>query len=104
MNRKFKAPPSTDIKQWEKVQFLSDHGFRFGSIVDAEGFRVPYPGTLQEARKFVRDYADRPTARWLTEDGPPKGKRLSRKKGPQGTSVDVREKRHVTPKKDKKKK
>ena len=75
MNRKFKAPPTDDLKQWAKVRFLADHGFRFGSIVDEQGYRVAYPATLQEARIFVREYAHAATARWLTEDGPPKGKR-----------------------------
>jgi hypothetical protein len=75
MNRKFKAPPTDDVKQWAKVRFLADHGFRFGSIVDEQGYRVPYPATLQDARKFVREYAGTVTARWSTEDGPPKGKR-----------------------------
>ncbi|HWZ91075.1 MAG TPA: hypothetical protein VNW92_19575 [Polyangiaceae bacterium] len=78
MNRKFKAPPAVDIKQWAKVQFLSDHGFRFGSILNKEGFRVPYPATLGEARQFVREYADAVGVGWLTEDGPPKGKRIPR--------------------------
>jgi hypothetical protein len=76
MNRKFKAPPAVDIKQWAKVQFLSEHGFRFGSIVDEDGYRVPYPKTLQEARKFVREYTDVVGAGWLPDDAPPKGKRI----------------------------
>ena len=75
MNRKFKAPPIADLEQWAKVRFLSDHGFRFGSIVDAEGQGVPYPGTLRDARKFVREHVGEASARLLTQDGPPKGKR-----------------------------
>ena len=85
MNRKFKAPPASDLKQWAKVRFLADHGFRFGSIVDAKGFRVPYPGTLQEAHIFVREYAGELSAGWLTEDGPPKGKRVPRQNATEPT-------------------
>src|SRR5262249_40942368 len=30
--RKFKAPPTSDKEQWEKVRFLVAHGFRFWSV------------------------------------------------------------------------
>lgn len=90
MNRKFKAPPAADIKQWAKVQFLAEHGFRFGSIVDKGGNRVPYPGTLPEAREFVREYADVAKGR-LTEDAPPTGKRIPRlRNATQGTASERR--------------
>lgn len=58
LSRKFAAPKSKDIAQWEKVKFLVDHGFRFYSLFDpsAGGERVPYPKTLSEARDFVARY------------------------------------------------
>jgi hypothetical protein len=57
LSRKFKAPPSKDLRQWEKVKFLVEHGFRFYSVYQRTGsgeIRVPYPSTLAEARDFVR--------------------------------------------------
>jgi hypothetical protein len=78
LNRKFKAPSTEDVKQWAKVRFPVDHGFRFGAITDESGYRVSYPATLNDARKFVRQYADVATVGWLLEDAAPK----RRRKGP----------------------
>jgi hypothetical protein len=57
LNRKFKAPPQNDVRQWEKVKFLFDHGFRFQSIYPGDGTNAKYPETLAEAREFVKRYA-----------------------------------------------
>ena len=53
LNRKFKAPPRDDLTQWEKVRLLVEHGFRFATVYDEDGYSVPYPATLAEARAFV---------------------------------------------------
>ena len=58
--RKFKAPPTNDKQQWEKVRFLVAHGFRFWSVYDRDGLSVAYPKTLKEAEEFVRKYTPRP--------------------------------------------
>jgi hypothetical protein len=61
LSRKFSAPKSRDLAQWQKVRFLVDHGFRFYSVyqpVESGGrVAVPYPATLQEAKSFVRAFA-----------------------------------------------
>lgn len=55
-SRKFKPPRRTDVRQWEKVRFLLEHGFRFFSVRDSDGKYVQYPKTLEEARTFVELY------------------------------------------------
>jgi len=60
LGRHFKAPKKTDKKQWQKIKFLFDHGFRFQKIrinpdrIDS----VPYPKTLEEAKVFVLKYKE----------------------------------------------
>jgi len=55
-SRNFKAPKQSDLEQWSKVSFLLHRGFRFTSIRDAAGIRIPYPKTLEEAKEFVEKY------------------------------------------------
>jgi hypothetical protein len=54
--RHFKVPKKTDRKQWEKVKFLYEKGFRFQHIQDEVGNCIPYPKTLEEAKKFVLQF------------------------------------------------
>ncbi|GGI85562.1 hypothetical protein [Shewanella gelidii] len=56
--RHFKAPKKSDKKQWEKVKFLHEHGFRFHKIRIGSGHHdvVPYPETLEQAKEFVVKY------------------------------------------------
>lgn len=58
LGRNFKAPKKNDLKQWEKVKFLVDHGFVFQKIRVGAGHHdtVPYPETLEEAKEFVKTY------------------------------------------------
>jgi hypothetical protein len=57
LSRKFKAPSRLDAAQWEKVEYLVAHGFRFFSQTDAKTrVSVPYPETLKDAREFVRRF------------------------------------------------
>lgn len=71
LDRKFRPPARDDIKQWRKVQFLYEHGFRFQSVHDERGQLIPYPATLAEAKVFVRKFGhqasvsdtDRPAGR-----------------------------------------
>jgi hypothetical protein len=58
LDRKFQPPSRNDVKQWEKVEYLYEHGFRFHSVHDAEGQPVPYPKTLTEAEEFVVRFKD----------------------------------------------
>lgn len=62
VSRKFTAPKKTDKAQWEKVQYLCEHGFRFQSIYeqreDGGFYRVSYPETLKDAREFVVKYQE----------------------------------------------
>ena len=56
--RHFKAPKKSDLKQWKKVAFLFEHGFRFQRIRIGSGHHdvVPYPKTLEQAKEFVIKY------------------------------------------------
>ncbi|QSP94191.1 hypothetical protein LPB19_13475 [Marinobacter salinisoli] len=56
--RDFKAPKRSDKRQWDKIRFLFDHGFRFQKIRVGSGHHdvVPYPETMDEAREFVVKY------------------------------------------------
>jgi len=58
--RHFKAPKKSDTKQWQKVKFLFEHGFRFQKIRTGAGDKdtVPYPNTLAEAKEFVVKYSE----------------------------------------------
>lgn len=59
LNRKFKTPKQTDDKQWAKIKYLIEHGFRFSGYVKVKkgGFqRVKYPETMQQAYEFVAKY------------------------------------------------
>ena len=57
LSRKFSAPASRDKQQWQKVQYLVEHGFRFYPVYEplpsGGQQRVKYPETLQEAKEFV---------------------------------------------------
>jgi hypothetical protein len=54
LDRKFKAPPTDDCRQWAKVEYLVAHGFRFESVYNPDGTLVAYPDTLKEAEEFVK--------------------------------------------------
>jgi len=60
--RHFKAPKKTDKKQWAKIRFLFEHGFRFQKIrigsVQTHHDTVAYPETLEQAKEFVVKYKD----------------------------------------------
>jgi len=54
--RHFKPPKKSDKKQWAKVRFLFEHGFRYQKIrnnPDDYYETEPYPDTLQQAKEFV---------------------------------------------------
>jgi hypothetical protein len=61
LNRKFKTPKRNNLKQWQKVRFLYERGFRFQSVPHRGGRAVPYPKTLAEARVFVLRFRDEPS-------------------------------------------
>ena len=58
--RHFKAPKKTDKKQWRKIQFLFEHGFRFQKIRIGAGDidSIPYPENLEQAKEFVVKYKE----------------------------------------------
>jgi len=64
--RHFKPPKSTDKKQWEKIRFLFEHGFRFQKIRTESNSSesVPYPETLKEAEEFVVKYREFSVVEW----------------------------------------
>ncbi|HAH52295.1 MAG TPA: hypothetical protein DCL80_14005 [Balneola sp.] len=58
LGRHFKPPKKNDKKQWEKVKFLIENGFRFQKIRTGPDHHetIPYPETLEEAKEFVVKY------------------------------------------------
>ena len=58
--RHFKAPKKSDLKQWSKVAFLFEHGFRFQKIRLKNNSleSVAYPKTLEAAKEFVEKYKE----------------------------------------------
>src|SRR5215210_4442370 len=55
----FKPPRASNSKQWDKVRYLVEHGFRFKPIWDPEAEKaVPYPKTLREAIAWVARWKD----------------------------------------------
>jgi hypothetical protein len=58
LSRKFSAPKSKDLEQWQKVQYLVEHGFRFYPVRQSHqgGLLVRYPATLKEAKVFVETF------------------------------------------------
>lgn len=58
LSRKFSAPKSKDVAQWQKVQFLVERGFRFNRAyrLGGESQVMRYPATLKEARIFVHTH------------------------------------------------
>ena len=55
LSRKFAAPWTDDLEQWEKVEFLVAHGFLFQSVYEASESggrrKVAYPNSLAEANR-----------------------------------------------------
>jgi predicted RNA-binding Zn-ribbon protein involved in translation (DUF1610 family) len=57
LHSRFKVPRASDVKQWEKVRYLVQHGFRFRPIWDeSAGKVVKYPATLREAIEWVEKW------------------------------------------------
>jgi hypothetical protein len=64
LNEEFKAPRSSNKRQWAKVRYLIENGFRFRSIWDEENQRtIPYPATSREAVDWVERFKDLPETR-----------------------------------------
>jgi len=60
LSRKFSAPRSKDMSQWEKIRFLVEHGFRFYPVYEPSCggmLSVRYPATLSEAKTFVQRFS-----------------------------------------------
>ena len=57
---RFRTPRKADDKQWQKVEFLFQHGFYFQKVYRqvAHGtyVRMRYPKDLAEARQFVVEF------------------------------------------------
>jgi hypothetical protein len=54
----------SDVKQWKKVAYLIENGFRFRPIWNADDNKsVPYPATMRDAIKWVKQWKDLPVSR-----------------------------------------
>jgi len=59
LHSNFKPPRTSDVKQWEKIRYLVEHGFRFRPIWDEEaGKPISYPETLRDAVDWVERWKD----------------------------------------------
>lgn len=59
LSRKFKTPKQSDGKEWAKIKYLIEHGFRFYSDIPSKHGvhqRVKYPETMQQAYELVEKY------------------------------------------------
>ena len=56
--RHFKSPKKMDKKQWAKIRFLFEHGFRFQKIRpdSCAEESIPYPKSSEEAKEFIVKY------------------------------------------------
>ena len=64
LSRKFSAPRSKDMRQWEKIRFLIKNGFRFYPVYEPScGGRIAvrYPATLAEAKIFAQIFSPQRT-------------------------------------------
>lgn len=57
LSHRFRPPKRENIKQWDIVKFITDHGFTFEHVYKHKGSGVytivPYPETMEEAKEFV---------------------------------------------------
>ena len=58
MGRSFKAPKSSDTRQWTKVNILYAEGFRFIGCGSHDG--LPLPAKLSDLESFLRDNVKHP--------------------------------------------
>jgi hypothetical protein len=57
LTNKFKPPKKDDIKKWETVKYLIEHGFYFTHIYDYENNKMAkYPENIKDAKLFVEKY------------------------------------------------
>ncbi|MBL7922096.1 MAG: hypothetical protein JNJ40_17410 [Bacteroidia bacterium] len=59
----FKPPKQNDLKRWQVVEFLKDHGFVYQRIYETYTDSIlagqkGYPETITEAKKFILKYKD----------------------------------------------
>jgi DNA-directed RNA polymerase subunit RPC12/RpoP len=73
LSRKFSAPAAKEKQQWQKVQYLVEHGFKFYPVYEALPSggqqRGRYPETLQEAKEFVARHQQRLAQQCITNSG-----------------------------------
>lgn len=68
MPHRFRPPKKTEVKKWETIRFLVEHGFPFQHIyrdikTQRDGSKtyeslVPYPENLRDAKTFVEEYKE----------------------------------------------
>jgi len=57
----FKPARSSNAKQWAKIAYLIERGFRFVPVYNVKSdTRVRYPDTLEEAKPWVEKWKDHP--------------------------------------------
>jgi ssDNA-binding Zn-finger/Zn-ribbon topoisomerase 1 len=61
VNHKFQPPKKSDIKKWEVVNFLVNHGFRYDHVyeqIDIGTYQQQgrYPENMRDAKEFVKNF------------------------------------------------
>ncbi len=59
LSRKFSAPKSSDLKQWQKVALLIEHGFLFQPVYEQKEPACYYPVAYPEKASDVADFVNR---------------------------------------------
>ncbi|MBY0425617.1 MAG: hypothetical protein K2Q22_08280 [Cytophagales bacterium] len=59
LSHTFRPPKRNEIKKWETISYLVQHGFYFQHVSDHEKQKlVEYPENMKDAIEFVKIYKD----------------------------------------------
>jgi len=56
VSQKFRPPKKHDDKSWEVAALMISNGFAYHTIRDNDGMPVPYPCTIDDAKRFIETY------------------------------------------------
>ncbi|NNE35832.1 MAG: hypothetical protein HKN13_11370 [Rhodothermales bacterium] len=56
VSQKFRPPKKNDTKSWDVAVLLISNGFTYYTICDDKGMPVPYPTSIDDAKRFINTY------------------------------------------------
>ena len=59
VSQKFRPPKKTDDKSWAVSSLLILNGFTYYTIRDVNGMAIPYPTTIDDAKRFINAHQSR---------------------------------------------